>query len=244
MNIYPHNFSSPFKPNSLSDFVISNAASKEHLEAIINGKLPFPLFGKNCICLWGTYGTGKSTLALLLPQLLEQTANLVGSSRSSKLFQSATYWELTECATGMNSVNMLTDLNTRCKSMSAMSPSGWHYEILDEVDNLTIAAQASLKTAITFANSTIFIITTNHPSKLDAGLKDRSILIEMNQPKAIDCVPLAKSFFRKMGLKGDEVPEEVFAGLATASRGSLREFGTAVATLGISYGGTLAYLSN
>jgi len=136
-------------------------------------------------------------------------------------------------------VTMLNDLNARCKSMTAMSPSGWHYEILDEVDNLTVAAQASLKTTITFANSTIFIITTNHPSKLDAGLKDRSILIEMNQPKANDCVPLAISFFRKMGLKGDEVPAEVFVEFATASKGSLREFGTAVATLGIGCGGTI-----
>lgn len=239
MNIYPNKFSSPFKPTSLNDFVISDAASKLHLEAIVNGKLPFPLFGKNSICLWGTYGTGKSTLALLLPQLLEQSANLLGTTRAAGLFASATYWELTECAIGMNSVTMLTDLNTRCKSMNALSPSGWHYEILDEVDNLTVAAQASLKTAITFANSTIFIISTNHPSKLDSGLKDRSILIEMNQPKADDCVPLAQGFFRKMGLKGDEVPESVFVELAKASRGSLREFGTAVATLGIKCGGQL-----
>ena len=223
----------------MDDFVISDAKSKQKLDSIVNGKLPFPLFGKNCICLWGTYGTGKSTLALLLPQLLEQSANLLGSNRVSGLFQITTYWDLTECAIGMNSVTMLNDLNARCKSMTAMSSSGWHYEILDEVDNLTVAAQASLKTAITFANSTIFIITTNHPSKLDAGLKDRSILIEMNQPKPSDCVPLAKNFFRKMGLEGDEVAEEVFAGLATASRGSLREFGTSVATLGISYGGKL-----
>jgi len=77
MNVYPNNFSSPFKPTSLDDFVISDAASKQQLEAIVSGKLPFPLFGKNSICLWGTYGTGKSTLALLLPHLLEQSANLV-----------------------------------------------------------------------------------------------------------------------------------------------------------------------
>ena len=194
MNIYPNNFSSPFKPTSLDDFVISDASSKQQLDSIVNGKLPFPLFGKNCICLWGTYGTGKSTLALLLPQLLEQSANLLGSTRANGLFESSTYWELTECAMGMNSVTMLNDLNARCKNMTAMSPSGWHYEILDEVDNLTVAAQASFKTTITFANSTIFIITTNHPSKLDAGLKDRSVLIEMNQPKASDCVSVFKWF--------------------------------------------------
>jgi DNA polymerase III delta prime subunit len=121
-----------------------------------------------------------------------------------------------------------------------MSPSGWHYEILDEVDLLTAAAQASLKTAITFANSTIFVLTTNHLPKLDMGLRDRSVLVEMNQPQPADCVPLAQRFFRQMGLTGNEVAPSLFEQLAKASRGSMREFGTAVATLGIGLGGAIA----
>jgi DNA polymerase III delta prime subunit len=104
---------------------------------------------------------------------------------------------------------------------------------------LTKAAQASLKTTITFAKSTIFILTTNHLPKLDKGLRDRSVLVEMNQPKAADCVPLAQRFFRQMGLKGDEVEAAVFEQIAQASRGSLRDFGTAVATLGIRLGGAI-----
>ena len=240
MNIYPNNFSSPFKPTSLNDFVISDEASRKQLDAIVSGRMPFPLFGKNCICLWGMYGSGKSTLALMLPQLLEASAKLIGSSRNKGVFESDKYWELTECGTVSNSVAMLTDLNERCKSMTAMSPSGWHYEILDEVDLLTPLAMASLKTAITFANSTIFVITTNHPSKLDMGVKDRSILIEMNQPQPTDCVPLAIRFFQNMGLTGNEVPTNVFEQIAKASRGSIREFGTAIVTLGLSYGGVIA----
>jgi len=124
--------------------------------------------------------------------------------------------------------------------MTAMSPSGWHYEILDEVDLLTPLAMASLKTAMTFANSTIFVITTNHPSKLDMGVKDRSILVEMNQPQPELCLPLAIRFLQKMGLTGDEVPSTTLLQIAKASRGSIREFGTAVATLGLSYGGVIA----
>jgi hypothetical protein len=96
---------------------------------------------------------------------------------------------------------------------------------------------AGLKTAITYANSTIFILTTNHPTKLDIGIRDRSILVWMNQPKPADCITLAQRFFRQMGLTGDEVAPRVFAQLAAASRGSMREFGTAVATLGL--GGTV-----
>jgi len=240
MNIYPNNFSSPFKPTSLNDFVISDEASRKQLDAIVNGRMPFPLFGKNCICLWGLNGSGKSTLALMLPQLLEATAKLIGSNRNKGIFESEQYWELTECGTGSNYSAMLSNLNERCKSMTAMSPSGWHYEILDEVDLLTPLAMASLKTAMTFANSTIFVITTNHPSKLDMGVKDRSILVEMNQPQPELCLPLAIRFLQKMGLNGDEVPSTTLLQIAKASRGSLREFGTAVATLGLSYGGVIA----
>jgi len=240
MNIYPSNFNSPFKPTCLADFLISDGSSREQLAAIVEGRLPFPLFGKNVILLHGLNGSGKSTLALMLPQLLEQSAKLVGSTRASGFFTSDNYWELTECALGMNTVSTLTDLNERCKSMTAMSPSGWHYEILDEVDLLTAAAQASLKTAITFANSTIFVLTTNHLPKLDMGLRDRSVLVEMNQPQPADCVPLAQRFFRQMGLTGNEVAPTLFEQLAKASKGSMREFGTAVATLGIGLGGAIA----
>jgi DNA polymerase III delta prime subunit len=239
MNIYPNNFSSPFKPNSLNDFVISDEASRKQLDAIVSGRMPFPLFGKNCICLWGMNGSGKSTLALMLPQFLEATAKLIGSSRNKGFFESENYWKLTECALGSNNLSTLSELNERSKSMTAMSPSGWHYEILDEVDLLTPMAMASLKTTITFANSTIFIITTNNPSKLDMGVRDRSILVEMNQPKPEDSVPLAIRFLQKMGLTGNEVPTTTLLQIAKASRGSIREFGTAVATLGLSYGGVI-----
>lgn len=239
MNIYPSNFSSPFKPTSLEDFVISDDVSRSQLEAVVNGRLPFPLFGKNAICIWGVNGSGKTTLAEMLPQLLDQSANLIGSQRKAGVFEAKRFWDLTECAIGMNSVTMLADLNKRCKSMTALSSSGWHYEILDEVDNLTPAAQASLKTAITFANSTIFILTTNHPSKLDKGILDRSLLLEMNQPKPAECVPLAIRFLKQMGLTGNEVPTSTIEKIAKASNGSLRDFGTGIATLGIGCGGVI-----
>ena len=127
-----------------------------------------------------------------------------------------------------------------CRRLYKVRHSVWHYEVLYEVDLLTPAAMAGLKTAITFANSTIFILTTNHPSKLDKSVRDRNILVEMNQPQPAACVPLAQRFFRQMGLTGNEVAPSVFAQLAAASRGSLREFGNAVATLGMGLGGTIA----
>lgn len=239
MNIYPSNFSSPFQPTCLDDFVISDESSRLQLHSIVSGRLPFPLSGRNAILLWGTYGTGKTTLALLLPKLLEQSGQLVGSQRAANLFTSTKYWDLTECAFGSNSVTMISNLNQRSKSMVAQSPSGWHYEVLDEVDLLTPAAQASLKAVITHANSTIFVMTTNHLSRVDGGIIDRSVLVEMNQPKPEDCVPLGQRLFKSMGLTGNETPATTFIQYAKSARGSLRDFGTAVATLGVSLGGTL-----
>jgi DNA polymerase III delta prime subunit len=239
MNIYPSNFKSPFKPTRLDDFVISDESSRLQLQSILSGKQPFPLFGRNAVLLWGTYGTGKTTLALFLPQLLEQSGAMVGSHRGAALFTSPRYWHLTECALGSNSVTVVNDLNERSKSMVATSPSGWHYEVLDEVDLLTPAAQASLKTAITHANSTIFVMTTNHLSKVDQGIRDRSVLVEMNQPKPADCRLLGQRILQRMGLRGNEVTEAELDSFAAASRGSIRDFGSAVAIRGIALGGVI-----
>mgnify|MGYP006219845403 CR=1 FL=1 len=58
-------------PNCLNDFLFSNATDRQTLEFILQRKLPFPFGGKSGILLHGTWGTGKSTLAKLLPGLLE-----------------------------------------------------------------------------------------------------------------------------------------------------------------------------
>jgi hypothetical protein len=237
--IYPSNFDSPFLPKSLDDFVISDSASRKQMEGIVSGRLPMPLFGKNAICLWGTFGTGKSTLALVLPQLLERSGGLLASNRNC-FFESERYWEITKCGLGSNSVNLIADLNERCSSGSGYSPSGWHYEILDEVDMLTPAAQASLKASITFARSTIFVFTTNYINKVDEGIKSRSILIEMNLSKELaDYVALGRRFLRQMGLTGLELADTHIEKLAKAARGDIRDFGLSIAIEGVALGGSL-----
>jgi replication-associated recombination protein RarA len=237
--IYPSNFTSPFLPESLDDFVISDSSSRKQLEGIVTGKLPVPLFGRNAICLWGSVGTGKSTLALILPQLLERSGKLLPTQRTG-VFESDRYWDLTECGIEATSVSHLSDLQERCKSGTGYSPSGWHYEILDEVDLLKPPAQAALKSAITFANSTIFIFTTNYLNKVDEGIKSRSVLIEMNQSKDMnDYTALGRRLLKKMGLTGSEISDADMTKLAKAARGDIRDFGMAMAIEGIALGGNV-----
>lgn len=232
------NFNNPFAPTSLADFTISDPQSKQQLESIVTGAMPFPL-QKYTICLWGTYGTGKTTLAEMLPVLIEQSTNLRPSPRTSRGFVAQQYWHLTACGVGSNSAKMMDDLRNRASSDIDISPGGYFYEILDEVDMLTDNAQASLKSAISNMNGVIFILTTNHPTKLDKGVRDRSYLIEMNQPELADMEDMGRRFLRQMGLAGDEVPSATMQQLATASNGSIRDFGDAVAVIGQSYGGVI-----
>jgi replication-associated recombination protein RarA len=232
------NQNNPFPPSSLADFTISDPASRMQLESIVDGKVPFPQF-KNAICLWGTYGTGKTTLAEMLPSMLEATGNLAVSAHANGLFASQHYCHVTMCGFGSNAVTTMQDLHKRAQSSVNISPKGYRYEILDEVDILTSAAQASLKSTVSHFNETIFIFTTNNPNKLDRGLVNRSFMIEMNQPGVTEMVVMGRRFLCNMGLTGMEISDPVFERMAIGSRGSIRDFGDAVATAGLAFGGVL-----
>jgi DNA polymerase III delta prime subunit len=228
-----------FEPESIDDFVLANPQSKLTLENITQGKMTFPLFGKNMICLWGAYGTGKTTMALLLPRLIEAGADLAPTKRM-KFFEMPEYWEVTACASSNNTAQVLAEVRKRTEDHKSYSPSGWHYEILDEVDMLTAAGHASLKACSTFANSTIFILTTNHPHKLDQGVISRCHLVEMNASKnPNDYVGLGKRFLVRMGLTGNEIPDSDIKRYAEAAKGDLREFGSAIAMIGAAKGGRI-----
>jgi DNA polymerase III delta prime subunit len=134
---------------------------------------------------------------------------------------------------------MMQSLEKRINSELSYSATGWHFEIFDEADLLTPNAQASLKAAITQAKYTIFILTTNHLSRLDGGLRDRAHLIEMNQPVPEAMVEPGRRMLRKMGLTGQEVGDDVLIDLATRSRGSMRDFCNSIVILGMRHGGSL-----
>jgi len=210
-----------FLPKTLDECVISDVLSKDILKQILNGKLPFPAFGKCGILLHGDYGTGKTTTACLLPELIEVSRGGVTAN-----------YEFYQCAQGMNGVSLIQNIEKRT-SLVSFNDSGLHYSVLDEVDNLTDAAQASLK-AIMDCKHGIFILTTNDITEVDKGVKDRCHVIHMLVANAQSWLPLMKRVIRSTGAICP--PDSALLPVIASCKGSGREILTSavqVATGGL-----------
>lgn len=208
-----------FKPKKLDECVISDVRSKDILSQILNGQLPFPAFGKCGILLHGNYGTGKTTTACLLPELIETSRG--GSNAMYDFYQ---------CAQGMNGVGLMNNITQRTSFVS-LNRSGLHYSILDEVDNLTQAAQASLK-AIMDSRHGVFILTTNDINQVDKGVVNRCHVIHMFKANDQDWLPLVKRVITSTGAVCP--PDASLVSVIASCNGSGREILTSAVQIAAS----------
>lgn len=163
-------------PHTTADMVFANNTTANQINAILSGQYPFPANGKSALCLYGTYGTGKTTYAKIFCKEFEVAKSGV------------------ELAVGAHFVSCqkteaINSVLARCESMTkrlSFNTSGYHYFIFDEVDNLTDGAQKALKA---FINTTdiVCVLTTNYLDKIDKGLLNRCVNVNFNaaEPKAI-----------------------------------------------------------
>jgi DNA polymerase III delta prime subunit len=201
-----------FLPKTLDECVISDVRSKDILASILNGSMPFPAFGKCGILLHGNYGTGKTTTARLLPELIEVSQGGFNA-----------YYDFYSCAQGMNGVSLISKISDRTSYVS-LNDSSLHYSVLDEVDNLTDAAQASLK-AIMDCYHGIFVMTTNDISKMDKGIVNRSHVIHMLTAQSQSWLPLVKRVITSTGANCP--PDSLLLPIIETCNGSGREILTA-----------------
>ena len=199
---------SKYEPKTIQDIIWGNAESRLRIEDIVSGAEALPYCGKSAILLYGVFGTGKTTLANLLPNAIEK-----GRSNEDLAIEA----DFIACQQGFNGPQVMS-LIERVLSKTSFNASGLHYFVLDEVDNLTKLAQQSLKSALN-TNRGIFILTTNNISELDKGLKDRCVLVEMNAAGVIDYLPLAKNLVSDMGVV---MSDDDLLPTISAAKGSLR----------------------
>ena len=141
------------------------------------------------ILLHGVFGTGKSALAKMLPEILEIT----WQSQSLNIPQ-----QDFNCEKDTTS-NDITHLTKQQLDETSFNASGLHYFVFDKVDKLSKDVQGAMKTIMNITRG-IFILTTNNLTQLNKGLRGRCVEVEMNAWPNDIYLPLAQRICTDAGV--------------------------------------------
>jgi DNA polymerase III delta prime subunit len=176
------NFEYKYAPRVLDEVIISDSDVRYQLDSYIRGENIKPLI------LHGSYGTGKTTIAKLLPNEMEGKPVLIEFLR----------------ATEFNSIGDVTELfgctNTFYK-LFTIEGQLRNYVVSNEVNFTPKAAVAFRDVVDEMMLATQFIFTTNNIEMLDAGLLDRCTKVFVSPAQPHDWLPRIKWILKQEGVK-------------------------------------------
>jgi replication-associated recombination protein RarA len=179
-----------YSPKTLADIVIGDEFSNDAVRYIANGNLPFPSTGKNGFLIHGPFGTGKSTLAMLMPSELEK---LHGNPASPFV------WSQQADDDAKVKAKIVDNLSTAVNFIN-VTPSKFSHYVIDELDEFSKAHQKKIRTAMNACNDNIFYFTTNNVNLIDGGIRNRCYEIHMCAALPEQWLPLFNRVLADRGL--------------------------------------------
>jgi len=201
-----------FIPVTVGDICFGSAASRRVIEHLVAGTIPFDPSVSMGLCIYGAWGTGKTTLARMLPPLLER-ANSGQELRDPAAF--------IDCGHGAVGHRLVKSMRSRLM-LPSINASLRHYYILDEADNLSAGTLADLKSLMNWPFF-VFILTTNNMRALPDPLKDRCIAVQMDPASTEDLLPVARRMAAVLDVHTDD---EKLRSAVARSDGSFRRLAT------------------
>ena len=178
-----------YPPIALNDLVVSDQGIKEFLEDYTKG------YVVNNLLLVGNNGTGKSTIAKLLPTLVE------GHNPHFDELQGTEGFDVNRAVTKLENI----------KHFAGLLDQKYHYIIFNELDKVKTNLAAFWQLMDAWGDRVVMIATANDYNKIDPCMRSRFKVVNLPPIKAKDFLPRAMEIFgkEKVNLKSDYMLEQL-----------------------------------